>query len=238
MIRTLRACVENTNFQLPHHVAFWEAVNRYIPPGALEDDGALGRIWTSGGTTQFSNPLPVPWYSQRDSGTNQAARMCFSSSCAMLLEYLKPGTLKGVNGDDQYLKRVQQFGDTTSVDAQIKALKSYGVSAAFSQSADFDQIKQSINRGVPVPCGFIHRGPVNDPTGGGHWLIIIGYTAKGVIVHDPWGESDLLSGGTVSANGRGQHYSYQNFGRRWMVELVNGRYVYRPGKGWAVFAQR
>ncbi len=28
-------------------------------------------------------------------------RMCFSSSCAMLLAFLKPGVLTGSNGDDQ-----------------------------------------------------------------------------------------------------------------------------------------
>jgi hypothetical protein len=40
-----------------------------------------------------SNPLVVPYYSQRDSAQlSQRDRTCFSSSCAMLLETLKPGT--------------------------------------------------------------------------------------------------------------------------------------------------
>lgn len=47
MTRTLRACVENTNFSLPNHVAFWDAASQYIPPGALADNGALGKIWVS-----------------------------------------------------------------------------------------------------------------------------------------------------------------------------------------------
>jgi len=47
MTRTLRACVENTNFDLSHHVAFWNAVESKLEPGALEDDGELGSIWVS-----------------------------------------------------------------------------------------------------------------------------------------------------------------------------------------------
>jgi GH24 family phage-related lysozyme (muramidase) len=51
------------------------------------------------------NPLVgVPRFQQRDSAQlAQRDRTCFSSSCAMLLEAIKPGTLKGANGDDQYL---------------------------------------------------------------------------------------------------------------------------------------
>ena len=222
-----------------------DALLLYRNPGTSVEAGlrrrreAEGRLWLQGmGLPPLqqagANPLNVLWYSQRDSGTDQAARMCFSSSCAMLLEYLKPGTLKGPNGDDQYLKRVQQYGDTTASGAQLKALASYGITARFVQNADFTLIKQQIDRGVPVPLGFIHRGPVHHPTGGGHWLICIGHDAKGIIVHDPWGEADLISGGTVSSDGRAKRYSYQNFGRRWMVELVSGAYRYAPGKGWAV----
>ena len=35
--------------------------------------------------------LPVPYFSQRDSATGQGDRMCFSSTCAMAAEFLKPG---------------------------------------------------------------------------------------------------------------------------------------------------
>lgn len=71
----------------------------------------------------------------------------------MLLEAIKPGALKGANGDDQYLAVVQRFGGTTDANAQIRALAHYGVSARLVQSADFQLIEQQINRGIPVPCG-------------------------------------------------------------------------------------
>jgi hypothetical protein len=112
-------------------------------PKALEEGGTLRRLWTehqqpAGSATQsqqprphqplseassagprstkapHGNPLSVPWFSQLDSSTDQARRMCFSSSCAMLLAFLRPGVLSGANGDDQYLQRVRRYGDTTN----------------------------------------------------------------------------------------------------------------------------
>jgi GH24 family phage-related lysozyme (muramidase) len=181
--------------------------------------------------TGYGNPLQVPWYAQMDSADRaQAARMCFSSSNAMLLQYLKPGTLAGPNGDDQYLKRVQQYGDTTDPTAQIRALSSFGIRAKFTKVAGFADLEQQINRGVPVPCGFLHRGPVSAPSGGGHWLIVVGYDRDHLIVHDPFGEADLVSGATLGGVARFMKYSRRNFGPRWMVEGAN--------TGWAVIAER
>ena len=181
--------------------------------------------------TGYGNPLQVPWFAQMDSADRaQAARMCFSSSCAMLLQHLKPGTLTGPNGDDQYLKRVQQYGDTTDPTAQIRALSSFGIRAKFTKVAGFADLEQQINRGVPVPVGFLHRGPVSAPAGGGHWLIVVGYTKDHLVVHDPFGEADLVSGATLGGVARFARYSRRNFGPRWQVEGAN--------TGWAVIAER
>lgn len=148
----------------------------------------------------------------------------------MLLQHLKPGTLSGPNGDDQYLKRVQTFGDTTDAAAQIKALASYGIKARFVQNAGWQTLEQQIAKGVPVPCGFLHRGPVSAPSGGGHWLIVVGHTPTHLIVHDPFGEADLVNGATLGGVARFMQYSRRNFGPRWMVEGT--------GTGWALIAER
>lgn len=71
----------------------------------------------------------------------------------MLLEAIKPSTLQGANGDDQYLAVVQRFGDTTDASAQLRALANFGVTARLEQSADFQLIEQQIIRGIPGLCG-------------------------------------------------------------------------------------
>lgn len=183
-----------------------------------------------------ANPLVgVPRYTQRDSAqVSQRDRTCFSSSCAMLLETVKPGTLKGSNGDDQYLAVVQRFGDTTDANAQLRALAHFGVTARLIKNADFLLLEQQISRGIPVPCGYIHRGPVDRPSGGGHWLIVYGHTPSHVIVNDPWGEPNLVTGATLSASGMGIKLSRLHFGKRWMVDPIGGAYRYAPSKGWSI----
>jgi len=175
------------------------------------------------------NPLPVPWFAQLDSATDEGRRMCFSSSCAMLLAFLKPGVLSGLNGDDQYLARVHQFGDTTDPAAQIQALASSGITARFSNRASFSTLEEQIAAGIPVPCGYLHRGPISRPGGGGHWLIVVGITPTHLIVHDPFGEADLVNGTTIGGIARFCRYSRRNFARRWMVE--------GESTGWAVLAE-
>jgi hypothetical protein len=79
----------------------------------------------------------------------------------MLLEAIKPGPLKGPNGDDTYLAvgqhlavadgKQQTSGDSTDASAQLQALAHFGVSARLVQSADFQLIEQQIARGTPCP---------------------------------------------------------------------------------------
>lgn len=129
--------VEHCDPELPHHRAWLLAVLEQLvahDPQALEECGTLRRLWTARqeagsaapqtsavvlliNTASCGNPLSVPWFVQLDSATDQARRMCFSFSYAILLAFLKPGVLTGSNGDDQYLARVRQFGDTTSMEA-------------------------------------------------------------------------------------------------------------------------
>lgn len=218
---------------LPHQraavVEFWAQVPRFLKAR----DASWYQTWQQAGKQEQprtrSNPLEVPYYSQRDSATTHALRMCFSSSCAMLLKTLRPGTLLGPNGDDTYLGRVLRYGDTTDAAAQLKALAHYGVRAQFAQNAGWDVLTRQIDRGVPVPIGVLHHGPVAKPTGGGHWIVAIGYTDDGIIVNDPFGEMDLVNGGYLNGRGRRLRYSRQNLGRRWMVE--------GPGTGWAIVAE-
>jgi len=175
-------------------------------------------------------PLKVPYFSQRDSTVaGQANRMCFSSSCAMLVAYLRSGVISGAAADDQYLKTVLRFGDTTDVNAQLKALAHYGIKASFKQNGGWDDLQRQIARNVPVPCGFLHHGTSSKPSGGGHWLTVIGVTAGHVIVNDPFGEMDVVRGTYINSKGAGLAYSKANWGPRWLVEGVHS--------GWCIIAE-
>lgn len=218
---------------LPHQRAavlqFWEAV----PVSLKKRDATHFQTWKAAGKQEQprtkTNPIQVRYFSQRDSATEHALRMCFSSSCAMLLEALKPGTLTGPNGDDAYLGRVLRYGDTTEATSQLKALQSYGIEAHMVRNAGWGTIKAQIDKGIPVPIGILHRGPVNAPTGGGHWICAIGYSEDAVVVHDPFGDLDLVSGNYLNNWGARLRYSKKNLGPRWMVE--------GPATGWAIVAE-
>jgi GH24 family phage-related lysozyme (muramidase) len=167
--------------------------------------------------------LKVPYYSQRDN-YRDALRTCFSSSCAMLLSALKPGSIKG---DDDYLKTVFKYGDTTEAWVQLKALAEYGVDASFKQNGSWDSLEAQLKKGIPVPIGILHKGPISAPTGGGHWLVVIGLTAdkKSVIVNDPFGDLDLVGGTYLNKSGAGLIYSKKNLGPRWLVEGENSGWL-------------
>lgn len=166
------------------------------------------------------------YYPQTDSRTSHGSRMCFSSTCAMGLKFLLPDSLKGSNADDDYLKRVLQFGDTTESTAQIKALKTYGVEAKFYTNGSRKTIESEIDKGYPVAVGFLHHGPSYAPRGGGHWILAVGYTEHHIICHDPYGELDNVNGGyaKIGQGGKEVRYSWKNWLPRWEVD--------GPSTGW------
>lgn len=170
------------------------------------------------------------YYSQRDSATGHSNRMCFSSTCAMLLKFLQPKALKGVNADDAYLRTVFKHGDTTIGSAQVKALAEYGIEAAYTTTARVGDIERYIDKGFPVPVGWLHRGHVSAPSGGGHWSLIYGYDKTHFYVMDPWGDPDLVTGATISSNGKGLKFSRKNFLPRWEPE--------GPGHGYAILVSK
>lgn len=178
--------------------------------------------------------LAVPYFSQRDN-YRDASRTCFSSSCAMLLEFLKPGTLPGPKGDDIYVKRVFSIGDTTIASVQLQALDSFGLKARYTTTATFAQLDAQLASGKPEPIGILHHGPSNAPSGGGHWIIVIGRIVDSkapggcwYVVHDPWGEIDNASGTYPSTDGKAKRYSKSLLQSRWTVE--------GDGSGYAIVA--
>jgi hypothetical protein len=172
------------------------------------------------------------YYSQVDSATGMGYRMCFSSSCAMGLKFLLPGSLRGSNADDDYLRRVLMYGDTTDAGAQVQALRYFGVDAHFHTDGNRHLLEQEIKEGYPVATGILHHGNVHAPSGGGHWMLCIGVEQNVAVFHDPYGEMDAVNGGyaQVGAGGKGASYTWQNWLPRWEA---NG-----ADTGWCVTFRR
>jgi len=175
--------------------------------------------------------LPVTFFSQLDSTTDQAHRMCFSSTCAMAVDFLKPGKLQTEQKDDFYLRRVQQYGDTTNYQAQLKAMEYFGIKGSYRQNLDISDLRSQLEKGIPVPIGILHKGPSTSPTGTGHWLLVVGLTESHFIVNDPYGEMNVSGGGYLpSTNGDHLKYSIKNLTPRWTVE--------GPGTGWGILLNK
>jgi len=164
--------------------------------------------------------LDVPYQSQLDNASGTGYRECFSSSCAMVAMYY--GKIKN---DDAYNVVRQKYGDSTDAAAQVQALRELGLDAKFVTNGTTDDVRRLLDRGQPVPVGWLHKGAVTAPTGGGHWSVIVGYKDGSWIVNDPNGEANLVPGGYAdSKDGFNQAYSYKNFNPRWIVE--------GEGSGW------
>jgi hypothetical protein len=138
----------------------------------------------------------------------------------MAIKYLRPDALKGSNADDDYLRTVLKYGDTTLSTSQIKACQQYGVFASFYQKGTRQALLNELKAGYPVAVGILHKGHVSKPVGGGHWMLLIGDTGEHGVFHDPYGEMDNVNGGyvTVGRGGKDVSYSWTNWLKRWEVE--------------------
>lgn len=173
------------------------------------------------GEALLRNPLTVAWQSQNDNKSGTGYRECFSSSCAMLAMFWGK-----VANDDAYNVIRGKFGDTTSAQAQLAALRSLGLKADFHTDGVPADLEREIKSGRPVAVGWLHKGHVSAPSGGGHWSVVIGFTETVWIHNDPNGEALLLTGGYLGqANGAGVAYSKVNWNQRWMPGGSGGWYL-------------
>lgn len=210
---------------LPHQRDAWRALEESLDPVALEAFKAAYRASQKPSVDEF--PLDVPYFYQRDSKTGHGERMCFSSSMAMAMDYLDPDAIEG--DDDWYLREVFKYGDSVSSTAQIAAARSLGFDCDFRTNLTMKDLESQLDKGIPVPIGILHKGHVSNPSGGGHWITVIGYDKTHFDVHDPFGDLDLVGGGYAKAgpkDGKFQRYSRKNLSKRWEVE--------GPGSGWGV----
>jgi hypothetical protein len=200
----------------PHQVKAIKELDASLTPAQYQ---AFTRAWRNDPPPEPAKkfPLPVPYFYQLDSKTWQGQRMCQSSAIAMRVKRIAPNL---ITDDDDYLKIVNRFGDTVSQEAHAKALAHLGLKAEFRTDGTEALLLKLLDEGCDVPVGVLHRGPVSSPSGGGHWLDLIGYDDKYFDVHDPFGEMDLVRGGYVSNSpgaGKNQKYTRANLLKRWLI---------------------
>ena len=205
----------------PKHVAAVEQFEVDLADSPLMEDTANWvRIYRSQSEKPKSNILDVPFYPQTDN-YRDANRTCNSSACAMVLEYFKPGTLKGPKGDDAYVQKVFAIGDTTDHVVQTRVLASYGIKSHFSYGLSFADLDRELAASRPVVIGILHRGPLSAPTGG-HMVVVIGKLPDGnYLVNDPYGSlNDGYTGAVI--NGRNAVYKKSDLARRWCPKGNDG----------------
>ena len=201
----------------PKHVAAVEQLGKDLEqkqPDLIQDDSKWVEIFREKAPVPAQvGVLAVPYYPQTDN-YRDPDRTCNSSSCAMCLEFLKPGTLKGAEGDDAYIQKVFSIGDTTDHTVQTKVLASYGVQSEFRYNLGFSDIDKSLSAGKPVVIGILHRGPLSAPRGG-HMVVVIGKKGEDYVVNDPYGSLNDGYTGAVT-NGKGAVYKKSELAQRWL----------------------
>ena len=215
----------------PHQLAAVKELEDSLPEELLDDDAAWVDAWKASGIDQ---QVYIPYFSQLDNASGQGYRECFSSAAAMVAAYYRR-----VKTDDEYNQIRDKFGDSTSVEAQIKTLESLGLNVEFRIDGDEEMIEMEIEMGRPVLVGWFHKGdllrgesPMCNGNGCGHWAIVTGYTGKhssdpGFVINDPKGKPDLSRGGHSSvAGGEKVEVKQAEFRPRWQVD--------GPGTGWVI----
>lgn len=172
----------------------------------------LQRLLEITGKNQGKIRLNVPFFQQVDN-LHEPYRTCNTSSCAMVAQFLGAK----ISGDDEYYQIVQQYGDTTDHGAQTQALAEVGIQSTWHTNLDYDDLDRSLAAGFPIVIGILHRGSLEQPTGG-HMLVVIGKSANGhYICNDPFGS--LLDDYTSDpSQGQGVTYPRSVLDRRWLYE--------------------
>ena len=215
----------------PHQLAAIKELKKSVPKELLEEDSDWFGTWRESGRDV---EVYMPYFSQWDNKTGTGFRECFSSAAAMVA-----ATFQKIKSDDEYIAIRSKYGDTTSVEAHLKALRELGLQAEFRKDGDADMVELEVENGRPVLVGWLHHGnmlrgepPMCNGLGCGHWSVISGYARKNSsdpewIMQDPRGLPDMERGGHSNPHlGRNARVRQAAFYQRWQV---NG-----PGTGWVI----
>ena len=118
-----------------------------MPPELLEEDAEWFQAWKASG---YDLEVFMPYFKQLDNKTGTGYRECFSSAAAMVAAFYQK-----IRTDDEYNEIRAKFGDTTSVEAQLAALRSLGLQAEFRKDGNAEMVELEIENGRPVLVGYL-----------------------------------------------------------------------------------
>jgi len=212
--RTLRRCQilersrEYTYIQIGGNLGDWWILNDHWK--GLDGPDIPDNYSVKGDLKYLPN---FPYFQQDPEEEYDSEIFTFS----MCLKYLDNSI---INGTTDYLKVLNKHGRSFSAAANKAALNELGMNATFTQSADPQDIKEQIKKGLPVAASLLSKGPITRPHKGAHLVVITGYGSDYWVVQDPFGCMDLENGlwsdrGPLS--GRNVHYSFKDMNRRLFV---------------------
>jgi len=216
----------------PYHLAGVASLQDAMPAELLQEDSQWFEAWRAAG---IDEQVHVPYFQQTDNGPD-GWRDCFASSAAMLA-----ASVNRVSSDNEYIFHLSSFGDTTSVDAQIRTLRFLGLDVEFTQKGNPQMIEEAISRGSAVLVGWYDKGdltkgeaPMCGGPACGHWSVITGVQGKHspvgdqyYVMHDPMGYPLMQKGGhDLSRSGKSVQIRQSEFNYRWLIE--------GPNSGWMI----
>jgi len=210
----------------PHQSDAWKWLESKIDKDIIKE---FAKRYRKSPPKENYHIIDCPYFYQRDSKTGHGERSCQSSAIAMVVKHIDPNL---ITDDDDYLNLVLKHGDTVSQAAHMKALDDLGLEHQFMVDADLENILELIDINMPVPCGILHKGPITNPSGGGHYVTVIGYTEDDLIVHDPFGRLDLVKGKYVATgptDGKSVRYKKDLFEKRWAINSKNDGWMWDLG---------
>jgi len=187
MTRFIRSFVEHTNFDLSHHIAFWEAVERLLPPGSLSPSGELGSIWDN--AVPIKQPPLTP--EDRIEWVTQIKALNLSQPDAVTCQSACIGMAVGDRDIQGIRRKLRSLGDPGSPAVMGSVIRDYGRPYKFEGNASLEDVYGWLKAGeFLITHGWF--------TNSGHVICLDGLTAKAparylINVKDPWSEFDAIN---------------------------------------------
>jgi hypothetical protein len=166
--------------------------------------------------------LDVPYFDQRDNSLQPFRSSQVTAIASVLAFYGIQPASSDISLPDEVITNVSKYGDITSFDAIIKAIReSHGVQIRFTTGATWCEVIESLRNGMPVVAiGSFGRLA-------GHVVTIVGYTPTHVLVNDPYGN---VMTKWLEPDGRNMLYPIQDF-----INSVSPESEVNPQNIWAYF---